>query len=206
MVLLAGKPLATPGGTRRWRLAGLLVLVLCLGLVLFRDAPGEFLVLRDPDARVDAAIVLAGDPDYERTEAGSEMVLRGQARLLVLTGGQAGPGDSARSLFVRAISLGVEKERIRMETVSRSTRESFLALRPILAQERVKSAALVTSPYHQRRAFLAAKKALPGIQILNHPAAHSSWTPRGWWKTPWSRGVVVSEYVKLVYYSLRGWS
>ena len=56
----------------------------------------------------------------------------GQVRLLILTGGEPGPGDSATSLRDVAIRAGVPPERIRMEQVSRSTHGSMEAIRPIL--------------------------------------------------------------------------
>jgi uncharacterized SAM-binding protein YcdF (DUF218 family) len=92
-----------------------------------------------------------------------------------------------------------------METVSRSTHESLLAVAPILREEGVRSVALVTSPYHQRRALLTARKALPGLRIWSRPALPSSWSPRAWWRDAYTRRIVFSEYGKLLYYALRGW-
>jgi uncharacterized SAM-binding protein YcdF (DUF218 family) len=64
----------------------------------------------------------------------------------------------------------------------------------------------VTSPYHQRRAFLAARRAFgSAVTVLNHPARPSSWLPENWWRTAHSRRIVASEHLKLAYYSLRGW-
>jgi uncharacterized SAM-binding protein YcdF (DUF218 family) len=91
-----------------------------------------------------------------------------------------------------------------MEAVSRSTWESLVAVAPILRREGVRSVALVTSPYHQRRSLLAARKALPGLELRCRPALPSSWSPRGWWRDPYARRAVFSEYGKLLYYLLSG--
>jgi uncharacterized SAM-binding protein YcdF (DUF218 family) len=180
-------------------------LVAVLGL-LARDRPAHWLVLEDEPAAEDAAVVLAGDPEYERTTAGSRLVLSGRCRLLILTGGEEGPGDGAPSLREHALGLGVPPDRIRMESASHSTRESLVNVLPILRKEGVRSVALVTSPYHQRRAYLAARRAWPAeVAIRNRPARPSVWAPRDWWRDAWSRKVVVSEYGKLVYYALRRW-
>lgn len=195
----------TRGETRVSTAAAALAGALALAAV-FADEPARFLVVSDEATRVDAALVLAGDPDYERTRTGARLVLAGEARLLVLTGGEPGPGDSATSLRDVALGLGVPAERIRMEQVSRSTRESMLAVREILEREGVRSLAVVTSPYHQRRAAWAARRALPGIEITSRPAFPSFWRPQGWWKTPWQRRIVVQEYLKLGYYMLWGWA
>jgi uncharacterized SAM-binding protein YcdF (DUF218 family) len=173
---------------------------------VFADEPAHFLIARDPPRVTDAALVLAGDPDYERTRSGAGLVLSGQARLLILTGGEPGPGDSAESLRQVALGLGVAPESIRMEQVSRSTHESLLAVRPILEQEGVRSVALVTSPYHQRRALWAARRTLRGVLIVSRPADPAAWRPEGWWKTRWNQRIVLGEYTKLAYYILRGWA
>jgi uncharacterized SAM-binding protein YcdF (DUF218 family) len=191
----------------RSRAAGAVTLVAFFGLagLALTDLPACWLVLEDAPERVDAAVVLAGDPSYERTRAGAELVRSGAARLLVLTGGEAGPGDNAESLRERALAWGVPEERIRLESVSHNTRGSLLAVAPILRQESVHTVALVTSPYHQRRAFLLAQRVLPGVRVFNCPARPSSWSPRAWWRESRSRRIVISEYAKIFYSALRGW-
>jgi len=189
---------------RRWAAGGALLLG-GLAALVGSDLPAHWLVLEDPRERVDAAVVMAGDPYYERTGAAAALVRSGQARLLVVTGGEPGPGDSAQSLREKAIDLGVAAEVIRMEAVSSGTHESLEAIAPILRAEGVQSIALVTSPYHQRRAFLTARKALPGVRIVNRPARPSNWDPRRWWRRAYTRRIVVREYAKLAYYALRGW-
>ena len=173
---------------------------------VFADEPAHFLIAQDPPRVADAALVLAGDPDYERTQTGARLLLSGEVRLLILTGGEPGPGDSATSLRQVALRLGVPPEAIRMEQVSRSTHESMLAVRPILEQEGIRTLAVVTSPYHQRRAVWAARRTLPGIEIVSRPADPAGWRPAGWWKTRSNQRIVLGEYLKLAYYILRGWA
>lgn len=173
---------------------------------VFADEPADFLVAADPPRVADAALVLAGDPDYERTRSGARLLLSGEVRLLILTGGEPGPGDSATSLAQVALGLGVPPDAIRMEQVSRSTHGSMLAVRPILEREGIRTLAVVTSPYHQRRAVWAARRTLRGIEIVSRPADPAGWSPAGWWKTRWNRSIVLGEYVKLSYYILRGWA
>jgi len=173
---------------------------------VFADEPARWLVASDPPRRADAALVLAGDPDYERTKTAVRLLLEGQVRLLILTGGEPSSGDSATSLRDVALRAGVPAERIRMEQVSRSTRGSMKAIRPILEQERIRSVVVVTSPYHQRRAFWTARKTLRGVEVLSRPAEPAGWKPEGWWKTRWGRRIVLGEYARLMYYVLRGWA
>jgi uncharacterized SAM-binding protein YcdF (DUF218 family) len=173
---------------------------------VFADEPARFLVVPDEARPADAALVLAGDPDYERTRSAVRLWLAGEVRLLILTGGEPGPGDSAESLRRVALGLGVPPEAIRMEQVSRSTHGSMLAVRGLLEREGVRTLAVVTSPYHQRRAVRTARRMLPGVRIVSRPADPAGWRPSGWWKTRWNRRIVVGEYLKLAYYILRGWA
>lgn len=174
---------------------------------LLTDAPARRLVLDDPlPATVDAALVMAGDPGYERTTTAARLVVEGRARLLILTGGEPGPGDSSSSLRAWALRKGVPADRIRTESVSRGTHGSMLAIRPILEAENIRTLVLVTSPYHHRRAFQTAVRAFgPRVSVFNHPARPSGWAPVGWWRTSYSRRIVLSEHLKLAYYTLRGW-
>ncbi|HSD65723.1 MAG TPA: YdcF family protein [Vicinamibacteria bacterium] len=182
------------------------VSVLLALAAVFADEPARWLVVTDPPRWADAAVVLAGDPDYERTRSAVRLLLGGQVGLLILTGGEPGPGDSATSLRDVALRAGVPAERIRMEQVSSSTRGSMEAIRPILEQEGIRSVAVVTSPYHQRRASWTARRTLRGVAVVSRPADPAGWRPEGWWKTRWNRRIVLGEYAKLAYYVLRGWA
>ena len=180
--------------------------LLAAALVVLSDAPARYLVLEDDFDVVDAALVMSGDPGYERTTTAARLVLRGRARLLILTGGEPGPGDSSASLRAWALQLGVAEAQIRTESVSTGTWSSMRAVKPILHAERIRTVALVTSPYHQRRAFLTAIRVFGRrVRVLNHPARPSIWSPCRWWATERSLRIVVSEHLKLAYYAFRGW-
>ncbi len=189
------------------RVAPVVAAILAILAFLLSDAPARWLVLDDPlPPTFDAALVMAGDPGYERTTTAARLVVEGRARLLILTGGEPGPGDSASSLQAWALRKGVPEDRIRVESVSQGTHSSMLAIRPILDEENVRTLVLVTSPYHHRRAFQTAVRAFgPRVTVFNHPARPAGWKPGGWWRTSYSRRIVLSENVKLAYYALRGW-
>jgi uncharacterized SAM-binding protein YcdF (DUF218 family) len=195
--------------TRRRRFFFRLILMISMvGLALawiLSDAPARFLILEDPPIVVDALVVFAGDPDYERTTTAARILLSGRARVLILTGGEPGPGDSADSLRGWALKQGVPAEKIQTETRSHSTREAVVAVKPILREIDAHRVGLVTSPYHLRRAFLSARRSWSGVAISNWPARPSWWSAHRWWRHRKTRATVVSEYLKLGYYSLRGW-
>jgi uncharacterized SAM-binding protein YcdF (DUF218 family) len=187
-------------------IAGSVAALALVGLaILARDAPARLLVVDDPPGPSDAIVVMAGDPGYERTTAAVALMRAENVATLILTGGEPGPGDSAESLRAKALALGVPEAHIRVETTSHSTREAVLAVAPILQSLGARTATVVTSPYHQRRATAAARRAWPGIRVRSHAASPSAWTPQRWWGTSSGRRVVLSEYAKLVYYGARGW-
>jgi len=192
----------TPWGRRR---VGAALLVVLGAMVLGRDRPATRLVVADPLAPSDAIVVMAGDPGYERTAAAAALMRAGLARTLILTGGEPGPGDSAESLRAHALQLGVPRENIKVETLSHTTREAVQAAAPLIAAMGARTVILVTSPYHQRRATAAARKAWPGVVVRSHPASPSFWKPEGWWRSAGGIRVVASEYAKLLYYRTRGW-
>jgi len=195
---------ARPRRRTRAALAAALALV-ALAAAVARDATARFLIVDDPPGPSDAVVVMAGDPDYERTAAAVTLMRGENVATLILTGGEPGPGDSAESLRTRAIALGVPETRIHIESVSHSTREAVLAVAPILQSIGARTATVVTSPYHQRRATAAARRAWPGVVVRARAAAPSAWRPERWWATAGGRRVVVSEYAKLLYYGVRGW-
>ena len=186
----------------------LLLFALLLGMSLLSlqiDTPANLLVLRDPPTRTDAALVFGGDPGYERTEHAVRLYKKGLVSRLVLCGGEPGPGDHALSLMARAVELGVPRESLLLETKSTSTRETAQFASPLLRQHDINSLTLVTSPYHQRRAFLAMRRQLDGVVTLVNSPSDSRWTPHGWWRSWWSFRIVFSEYGKMFYYFLHGW-
>lgn len=175
-------------------------------LWLFADRPAELLVLREPAVESDAALVLGGDPRFERTEHAVRLYERGLVGRLILSGGEPGPGDSAESLAHYAIARGVTEEDLVLEERATSTRESAVFVAPILERERIHALTIVTSPYHQRRAFLTTSHVLGRrVRLVNSPADPSFFQAAGWWKDRRSARVVLGEYVKLAYYALRGW-
>ena len=181
-------------------LLGLLSLWFCA------ERPAEFLILQDPPTRSDAAMVFGGDPGYERTEHAVRLYQQGLVGRLILCGGQPGGGDHATSLMEHAVEKGLPGDRALLEDRSTSTHESVKFVTSILDSNKIRSVTLVTSPYHQRRVFLAARKSLGDeVTLINSPADPSFWTPEGWWRDPWSVKVVLSEYVKLAYYFAQGW-
>jgi len=69
----------------------------------------------------------------------------------------------------------------------------------------VSSVALVTDPWHSRRARWIYQKVLgDGIKVYMAPVPRTrTGFPKYWWTEPSSRKLVWNEYVKLVFYIFR---
>lgn len=198
---------------RRARRAALIAGGLALGAAL-----GAALVLRDgtarwlegepaPLGRADVALVLSGDGGYERTEEAARRFRAGEVPRLLLSGnlGQVG-GDNPAEMRKIALAAGVPPEAVEIEGAATSTRENVVFCRPVLERLGVRRVALVSHGYHLRRAAAAARAAFgPAIDVVPVAAPSALWRADGWWRDPWRRRVVATEYIKLVGYWIRGW-
>ncbi len=159
----------------------------------------RFLTPDDHMQSADAILVFSGDPDYERTLEAARLYNLGYAHYLVFSG-QGGPGDSALSMAAVAQLRGVPDHAILVDRRATNTYENVLFVRELLARGHVRRLILVTSPYHQRRAYLVARHLLPHVLLINHPVPHGRWNPQGWWRDPFARTILVREYAKLAGY------
>jgi len=122
--------------------------------------------------------VFAGRIDYA-----AELFHAGRVRTLLFTGG-TGEGETvpdALAAKTHAMSKGVPADRIRIETVSRTTRQNLAEARRLLAQEPgAPTCLLVSDPLHLFRASRMMKdEGLAGI-----PApARTTHIQGGWQKT-----------------------
>jgi uncharacterized SAM-binding protein YcdF (DUF218 family) len=150
-----------------------------------------------PSARADAALVLSGDVDYLRLQRAIQLFKARAVPFLILTGAGVG-GDSAAEMEHIAVSQGVPKESILLETRSTTTRENLLFVAPLLRAQELKRVLLVTSESHMRRALLAAQKAVPDVTWIPDPVPDASGAGR-------IESVRAQEWLKLLYYALKGW-
>jgi uncharacterized SAM-binding protein YcdF (DUF218 family) len=165
------------------------------------DAPGRFLQREDRLEGADAMLVFNGDPNYERTLEAVRLYRAGYARYIVFSG-RGGPGDSAQSMAQVATQNGVPPQALLLEEEATSTYEDVLFVRRLVIENHVRRLILVTSPYHQLRAYLVARHLLPGLVLINHPAPSRLWSAHTWWQYPKMRHVVLNEYMKLAGYLL----
>lgn len=161
---------------------------------------GHALQIDDRLDHADAIVAISGDTG-PRAATAVELWRQGYADRIVFSGGSVDPASapSAELMKRQAMLLGVPAERIVLETTSTSTAENAVNVAEMMNDAGLRSAILVTSPYHQRRASLhfAREFARYGISLRNHPADDPSWDPNVWWMREPARSLTVVELAKL---------
>ncbi|HET7713623.1 MAG TPA: YdcF family protein [Patescibacteria group bacterium] len=167
---------------------------------------GEYLTPSDTLKRADAIVVLSGGPD--RVQWGIKLYQDGWAPRLVLVGAaldKSGPSN-AEAMRKIALRAGVPDTAIFLEEDSTNTLENATFGKAILDSFGAKSIILVTSPYHQRRAYETFKKVYEGeaMVIINSPSGYSTWNAKEWWARPSSTDLTTSELLKIIWAKLTG--
>lgn len=167
---------------------------------------GEYLTPSDTLTRSDAVVVLSGGPD--RVQWGIKLYQDGWAPRLVLVGAaldKSGPSN-AEAMRKIALQAGVPDTAIFLEEKSANTLENAALGKSVLDSFGAKSIILVTSPYHQRRAYETFKKVYEGevLSIINSPSGYSTWNSKQWWAKPASADITTSEILKIIWFKLTG--
>ena len=179
-------------------LTGALVMLgMGVGLLV---AVGHALAIEDPVAKADVIVAISGD-NGPRTETAVDLWKRGYAPLVLFSGGSLDPDSvSSAELMKRdAVRLGVPPASILVEPDSATTEENARLTAQLMREHGLRTAILVTSPYHQRRASVLFDRAFApaGLTFLNHPAADPAWDADRWWLREPSRRLTLIELAKL---------
>lgn len=144
---------------------------------------------------------MIGSSSYWRAIYGVLSYRQGGFRDVVVSGGGE-PAPIAIQIADYLVSQGVPRDRIRLETRSRTTRENALNVAALLTGAAGRKV-LLTSDYHMYRAYRAFRKAGLEVEPLSFPDA----VKRGAsWQGRWPAFLdLVVESAKILYYRLRGW-
>lgn len=149
---------------------------------------------------VDAIVVVSGGDTKSRLDEAIKLYNNGWSKKLVLSGAaqdKSGPSNAA-AMKTLAVADGVPPLSIWLDEYSENTKQNALNAKTIFQELDIKSAILVTSGYHQRRASLEFGRRIKNVTILSHPTtSDKDWstywflTPRGWW-------LAGNEFVKII--------
>lgn len=112
----------------------------------------------------------------------------------------------ARYMYNQAVQMGVPSEAILVENESLHTRENAEYVLGFLKERHMSKVILVTSPFHQLRAYLTFMKVFQpyGIEIINYYADTGEWHPATWFLTAEYRKLVSSETERIKKYREKG--
>jgi uncharacterized SAM-binding protein YcdF (DUF218 family) len=155
----------------------------------------DFLVVDQTPETSDVIIVLTGG-GYERVDFGVILFNEGYANELLVS------GSSSEELKNRAISLGILDSQIIVENKSETTFQNAKYSSEIMRERGYKSAIVVTSPYHTRRAQMLFEEFSQGWRLTICAVPYDPAIATGWWKDRLLSRVIIQEYLKYVYHFL----
>ncbi len=145
----------------------------------------------------DAIVAVSGGDTMARADEAISLYKNGWAPLLIFSGAAAdttGPSNAA-VMRQQAIQSGVNPNVIIIEDTSQNTSENAAETVTIFQQRGIKSAILVTSAYHQRRAGLEFHRRSTSVSVRNHPVASDNQWSSWWWLTPIGWSLAVPEVI-----------
>ena len=180
----------------------LLIIAIILGYFGLR-ALGAYLIISSDLQAANAIVVLSGGDESRMSEA-LRLYNENYAKMIVLTEtGQNIEGYSQLHSFdmrIVLLSNGVPSGNILItdRRVS-STRDEALAVKNLMINQQMKSAIIVTDPYHTRRAFnvFIEKFKDTDIQLSIQPVHNSWYNSRTWFLKLDGWKFTILEYIKL---------
>lgn len=186
----------------KWFRRVVLGLALVAALVILAIlAMGWFIAPHNKLEKADAIIVVSGGDTAARTATGVELWKEDWAPKLIFAGAAADGGTSNAAVMRRqAVSQGVPADATFIEERSGTTRENAEFLKPVLTAQNVRTAILVSSPYHTRRVKLTFEQVYgDSVHFLVYPAQDARWSRSSWWKHPDTTRLTLSEVGKTFY-------
>lgn len=195
-----------------------ILLVVCLIILQFPlfykfwlGQMGGWLIYQDKLEQADAILVLGGGRG-ERILQGAELYREKYAKYMMMTGEfervMDGPvyhwALQGRKLANRH---GVPWDRMIPILDSMSTYDDATLSLAECRKHQFKSLIVVSEPYHTRRAYYAFKKVYKnsGIKVMVYPVQDSWYTRDNWWHSEKALMSTIEEYIKFVYYLLKGY-
>lgn len=182
-------------------LAVFLGIVTVLGIIGWLGL-GFFLSPQSDLEKSDAIVAVSGGETSSRTEEAIRLYQEGWAPMLIFSGAALDPNSlsNAEAMRRQALAAGVPGRNIIIEEASANTFQNAQGVAEIVRKSGYTKIILVTSPYHQRRAYMSFKAALPReIRILNHSATDENWRRSQWWANQYSYDLTISELQKTLF-------
>ena len=186
-----------------WRLLFvpfILASALYLGRHIVMAELGRRLVVEDPIAQADAAVLLAGDSAGERLHAAAKLWRDRVVPRIYVSGPPGIYGiNEADAAIQFALRAGYPAEAfIAAKNTGRSTVEEADQLLPMLRAQPGRRLAIVTSNYHTPRAARVWRAKAPEFDIRIVAAPCASYQADAWWTTREGQKIFLVEGVKTI--------
>ncbi len=183
-----------------------LLITIAITHALWLEAMAKFLIVRDEVSEADLIVILGGGA-ADRVWQAVELYQSGYAKWILATGMKYEmPGLVATwpELARReAVSLGVPEDAFILEDRPTSTYEDAIYVKEDMLDRGFKSAIIVSSPHHTRRARMVFRKVFKDhkdISLQFVPVENGRFQVKKWWTREEELIGVVNEYCKLVFY------
>jgi uncharacterized SAM-binding protein YcdF (DUF218 family) len=166
------------------------IVMTLIGVFLLVTGINYYLTPKDELSKSDVVVAISGGDTQARTLKAVELYKEGFAPKILFSGAALDPLSPSNAKVMRdfALEAGVPMDDILLEETAQNTEENATNIQSVLDAEKYKQIILVTSPYHQRRAYLEFQDKLNNeVKILNQSSSDKGWperwylTPRGWW-------------------------
>lgn len=154
----------------------------------------------------DAIVAISGGDTAARADEAIRLYKAGWSPLIIFSGAAADKSGPSNALVMKqqAIDAGIEPAHIITEENSETTNQNALETTSIFTEHNIRSAIVVTSAYHQRRALLEFERRAPSVDMRPHPVAHDKHWSSTWWLTPTGWALAVPELIRSLVLSTGG--
>jgi len=173
-----------------------MIIVLLLGLVAYYY-PEKFLTVDSGPVQADVVILLGGGSQkHERALKAAQLYKEHAAAGIIVTG--QGDDQINRQML---LANGVPDSAIQVEGKSTTTCENAKFTGKLLKAEHIRSAIIVTTWYHARRAEKTFEHFVPGVRFYSRPS-YFEFDRQDWTKNGLNRHMRM-EFLKLPGYWIR---
>ncbi len=172
----------------------LVIVIWGAGLLTFIDRIDRSTPAPIP-AAADGLVVLTGAGSNERLEAGMDLLERGLAERMLVSG----VNREASREDIRAVSKAVRRLYdccVDLGFTAANTLGNAREAADWARAMRYDSLIVVTADYHMPRAMLELRAALPATRLIAYPVATRAFSARRWWLTSKGARLMVFEYSK----------
>jgi uncharacterized SAM-binding protein YcdF (DUF218 family) len=191
----------------------LIVIVSCVvaGYFLFPvalNSAAGLLIRHDQVIRADVIVALGGDKRCAREKRAAELYQQKLADKVIVSGVQypwgIHTGEAAKRYLIR---LGIPERDVLIIRDTWNTRAEARVLDTLMREHGWRTAIIVTSPFHSRRAMYTVEKISPDLAFYSSPvpAQAPEWRPVGWWKRRNDAFLTTREFISWINTLVNGW-